>query len=1004
MLELSEKAHQNIAKGIPLEVAQARIESAKEALASEVLKEAERAGAAAKEPAAAKLGKLDSAILEAASTELDAYLKAVEKEALTGERAVLDETKLQNLRKVQSVLAEESERFTEMEYLLEQQRSISSKAGITIEGRPVETIARIALELKGLDFLRGAIETAMKAAPPAPPAEAPPAPVPVEKPAEVTRPALVPGRIGLEARIGREQARIELDPSTKQDVVRKITDLSKKHDNEGYGFMLVDATDPANIKYVGFVESEKVLPLKGISLTNADNAKVQYNNRIVMLRNEYLPKISRAENEGRHSEAAELERELREKEDNAFAAGNDEIKNIQRNMLLVNALELYLSSGTQSVKDSARKAILEGKLYEQVTKGFADERFKGLTPEQITDLILSTKWEGISASHQIRLNPNFRQRVRDAVKAYTQEHPGVIIQGIGGHNHPYSPDDLRHFVDDISRRVTSMMKEQAYALRDKYKQTKSEADHESYLRMVDGVNRFIDTVEEHKKAIAQEEGKYSSFEPEAVRQFILKSKPFIMDMLSREQGKPVSMSDDELVDAVVNERHGRSAGATALSETDLKTFMDYGIDPDFGFSYETSEGARESVTWLIVGGEMKFFKLTQTPDGKIVSEQITPKVEAPAPAEVPVAPPEVAPMPPVAPPAAIGVVRVERPRLTEKQAEAWAAVEDLAARANDALGVLDIEAAKIAAKDARARSEALFEEADAARRGWEISLGEWSKFGELRDRARELDDIIAGMTTGARPEGEFAPDNLIPGLGKKMAEAPRVVRLKGVLGMGGFGIVFLADVDIPGVGVQEKAVKFMSEKAFEQAKGIAPKDVIIDFFLNDVEAAKGKLAKYALARELGLPVSRTWGLVSAKGTNYAYMMDVVVGKNVFDLTNAEALAVVEKTGLKKIDEVLNALYRGIESGPNKGSYGIEDIANNVEFNPLTGGLGLVDPGMLRRLNDWQVRYEDVARRAEDAESRGMPDEATKLRSELEAIALGAGIDPGRAKYASMTEN
>mgnify|MGYP000738481168 CR=1 FL=1 len=261
-----------------------------------------------------------------------------------------------------------------------------------------------------------------------------------------------------------------------------------------------------------------------------------------------------------------------------------------------------------------------------------------------------------------------------------------------------------------------------------------------------------------------------------------------------------------------------------------------------------------------------------------------------------------------------------------------------------------------------------------------------------------------GITTGARPEGEFAPNKLVQGLEQKLASAPRVVRLKQLLGRGGFGTVFLADVEIPGVGIREKAVKFINEKAFEQAKGIAPKDVIVDFFLNDVVEAKGKPSKYVIARELGLPVSETWGLVKAEGTNYAYMMDVAKGKSVFDLTPAEAYEAVQKTASKKIDEIVDSLYRGIESGPNKGRYGIQDIANNILIDPATGEVRLIDPGLLTRLQNWEVKYEDIARKAADAEARKMPEEAARLRSELEAIARQAGVEPGRAKLASTTEN
>ncbi|MEM4243097.1 MAG: HEAT repeat domain-containing protein [Candidatus Woesearchaeota archaeon] len=355
-------------------------------------------------------------------------------------------------------------------------------------------------------------------------------------------------------------------------------------------------------------------------------------------------------------------------------------------------------------------------------------------------------------------------------------------------------------------------------------------------------------------------------------------------------------------------------------------------------------------------------------------------------------------------------VKVSRPaKLTAKQEQEWDNIEALVDEANIALGEMNLEAA------AQAAGKAMQQASDSASKARLMALmktmsqEDADKYTLLAQKVDELGRTLMSITAGARPEGDLAPDRLQPGLEARLAEAPKVLRLKKFIGSGGFGTVFLADVDIPGVGVQEKAVKFMNPKAFANVQGgITREWLVVNMFINDVSDVQtdGEVrpSLYSLAREIGLPVPESWGLVRAEGANYAYMTDFVKGKPADDLTPEEALSAVEKTALKNIDDVVEMLYRGIESGPNAGRYGIYDIANNLLIDPETGKVTLIDPGVLERLEPWQEAYEEASREAAAAEARGDTAKAEEIRQKMREIAKESEVREDHPAFRSTLEN
>ncbi|MEM2916224.1 MAG: SpoIIE family protein phosphatase [Candidatus Woesearchaeota archaeon] len=355
------------AEGIPREVQRARILSAQEELASTVIKLAEEEGTRMRSTAGEKLRALDPATLEAARTELENYLKAVKNEALTKERAMIDESKLQNLRKVQEVLRDEASRLEELENILESERSMSAITEITIEGRPVETTARTALELKGLDFLRNALESAREAAPLPKPAEvpvaAPPAPAVVKMPAIVAREVARTAREiaqftskqteAIRTNVAKEQATIDLIEKDKSAARENI--INKE---------VINRVKAAVQKDQAFIDS-----LKGLS----DQERAD--------RIEKREKELRAASEA--SIRSVLDNELKNTESEFYKKVSERLAGVEENVLNRLVRERVDAQQRQNIKEQLLK---DADIQEQ-TKGMTDEQKGKFIDEQAADFI-----------------------------------------------------------------------------------------------------------------------------------------------------------------------------------------------------------------------------------------------------------------------------------------------------------------------------------------------------------------------------------------------------------------------------------------------------------------------------------------------------------------------------------------------------------------------------------------------------------------------------------------
>jgi hypothetical protein len=268
---------------------------------------------------------------------------------------------------------------------------------------------------------------------------------------------------------------------------------------------------------------------------------------------------------------------------------------------------------------------------------------------------------------------------------------------------------------------------------------------------------------------------------------------------------------------------------------------------------------------------------------------------------------------------------------------------------------------------------------------------------------------ILRSITAVKPEGSMAPDNLLSGLEERIRNAPEVVRLKRLLGSGGIGVVFFADVRLPDGTVVEKAVKFLGDSVFEQPmlKGVSRQEIAITTFLNDVVGVPTDVsqdfvvpsttkAKYAIGEEIGLPLPSGWGLVrvpgdAPAGSAYAYMMDVVSGKDVRDLTPQEARVLKESGVDAKLEDLVTTLFQR--------GYTMYDIRNNVLFDPATGDIRLIDPGVLDAMPAWMRDYERAA-----GMNREDPLAAPSDTSLQDSIAEQYGIDPEQARLVSTLDN
>jgi tRNA A-37 threonylcarbamoyl transferase component Bud32 len=137
-------------------------------------------------------------------------------------------------------------------------------------------------------------------------------------------------------------------------------------------------------------------------------------------------------------------------------------------------------------------------------------------------------------------------------------------------------------------------------------------------------------------------GKDPLFDMEALRSLVRQVKPDLDELVSRESGEKISLTEDEIIEALMYDRHGPSVGATKLSPADVETFLKQSREAN-GYSGTTAAGEVETLTWLIVGGEMKIVKISakeEARDGKKVLVYGEPKTVEPTrvPVEVPAPP------------------------------------------------------------------------------------------------------------------------------------------------------------------------------------------------------------------------------------------------------------------------------------------------------------------------------------------------------------------------------